>query len=188
MRAKLLMSLAAISALAAMPAFAQTTPSTTQSTLPQAGAPGCGANNVTFTVKTDKKQHPFPQAPDGKAIVYFMEDDTQYGASPKPTMRAGVDGQWLGATHGTSYAYFAIDPGDHHFCTSWGTPRGPAYASALHFTAEAGKSYFFRVQNSWRFPDGEPVISNSELQKINGDEGQLLASEYPLATSAPKKH
>lgn len=102
MRTKLLMLPAAIFALAAMPAFAQGTPSNTPSSVPQASTPGCGANDVEFAVKTDKKQHPFPQAPDGKALVYFFEDDTQYGASPKPTMRAGVDGEWLGATHGTS--------------------------------------------------------------------------------------
>jgi hypothetical protein len=55
-------------------------------------APGCGAFSVTFSVKTNKNQHPFAQPDAGKALVYFVEDDSNFNATPKPTVRAGLDG------------------------------------------------------------------------------------------------
>ena len=61
--------------LFASPVFAQSAPAV-------AVAPGCGASNVNFSVKTDKNQHPFPQADAGKALVYFVEDDSEFNASP----------------------------------------------------------------------------------------------------------
>jgi hypothetical protein len=98
--------------LIASPAFAQSAPGV-------AMAPGCGAFSVTFSVKTNKNQHPFAQPDAGKALVYFVEDDSNFNATPKPTVRVGLDGAWVGATHGNSYFYFSVDVGEHHLCASW---------------------------------------------------------------------
>src|ERR1700686_1523515 len=38
-------------------------------------AAGCGAAEVAFTVKTDKKQHPVAPSQAGKALVYVFEDE-----------------------------------------------------------------------------------------------------------------
>jgi uncharacterized protein DUF2846 len=184
MRKNLLMLFASAVALAAVPAFAQNASPKMLASVPQAVAPGCGAKSVKFEVKTEKGQHPFPDPATGKALVYFIEDDSQYHASPKPTMRAGVDGQWMGATHGSSYFYFEVTPGGHHLCTNWGILGRTAYPSALRFTAEAGKSYFFRVQNTWIYPkDANTAIDKSEFKPIEPDQGEVLASQFKFAIS-----
>jgi hypothetical protein len=51
----------------AVPSFAQD-----QATAARTAA-GCGADNVQFDVKTDKKQHPQGQVAVGKALVYVFE-------------------------------------------------------------------------------------------------------------------
>jgi len=165
--------------LFAAPAFAQDAAGT-------AAAPGgCGPDNAKFEVKT-AKQHPLSQPEAGKALVYFIEDDKEFGSNPKPTTRAGVDGAWVGATHGNSYFSFTVDPGEHHLCASWQTAvvifQGHPTAAA-HLTAEAGGVYFFRVKNKWVRDLGNAGIN---LVPLDPDEGQLLASKYSLSTFHPK--
>lgn len=119
-------------------------------------------------------------------MVYIIEDDTEFESFPRPTTRLGLDGQWVAANHGNSYSYFPVDPGEHHLCASWqGTVIVGARntAAAAHFTAEAGKIYFFTVKNKWLREHG---FSRVDLSPIDSDEGQLLASKYPLSTSHPK--
>lgn len=165
--------------LFAAPAFAQDAAGT-------AVAPGgCGPDTAKFEVKTEK-QHPLGQPEAGKALVYFIEDDTEFGSHPKPTTRIGVDGAWVGATHGDSYFSFTVDPGEHHLCASWQTAvvifRGHPTAAA-HLTAEAGGVYFFRVKNKWVRDLGNAGIY---LVPLDPDEGQLLASKYSFSTFHPK--
>jgi len=59
---------ALIALLFASPAFAQ------DSTVNPLAAAGCGANEIHFDVKTDKKQHPTAQPDAGKALVYVIDD------------------------------------------------------------------------------------------------------------------
>jgi len=54
---------AVIALLFASPAYAQ------NSTLNPLAVAGCGANEIQFDVKTDKKQHPTAQPDAGKALV-----------------------------------------------------------------------------------------------------------------------
>src|SRR5258708_23260552 len=110
-------------------------------------APGCGPIDAKFEVKTDKAQHPITQEP-GRAVVYFVEDDTNFQSTPKPTTRIGLDGSWVGANHGNSYFYFTVEPGEHHLCASWQSTVGFGTrhkSAAAHFTAEAGGVYYFSV-------------------------------------------
>jgi hypothetical protein len=90
-----------------------------ESSTPISPAPGCGTASVKFDVKTDKSPHGLIEPPPGQAIVYFVEDDTEFESTPKPTTRIGVDGTWVGANHGNSYFSFAVAPGVHHLCASW---------------------------------------------------------------------
>ena len=83
-----------------------------------AAAPGCGEPKMKFEVKTEKSQHP-AQTDVGKAMVYFIENDSQFDSFPSPTTRMGIDGEWVGATHGNSYFSVSVDPGEHHLCASW---------------------------------------------------------------------
>jgi hypothetical protein len=129
------------------------------------------------------------KAEPGKALVYFIEDDSNFGSFPKPTTRMGVDGKWVGATHGNSYMAFSVDPGEHHVCASWqfGVILGKGkMASAAHFTAEPGGVYYFEVTNT--FLRGEnSAITDMRLKPLDSDEGQLLANKYAASVSKPKK-
>ena len=165
--------------LSASPAFAQSAPTV-------ATAPGCGASNVNFSVTTDKNQHPFAQPDAGKALVYFVEDDTNYNAAGKPTVRAGLDGAWVGATHGSSYFYFSVEAGEHHLCASWQGKGQEVHSAATNFSAIAGEIYFFRVRDAFLWPKGSSLTLGIDLKRVNSDEGQLLASKYSFSTSHAK--
>jgi len=156
-----------------------------QSTVsPAAGAASC-QSAPDFTVKTaiaDQAVQPQP----GKALVYFIETIQNSGpGNPKPTLAAGVDGTWPGATRGNSYFYFFVDPGVHHLCASMPPVFFASSAdsmAAAHFTAEAGRVYYF--QAVWI---GGTTTMSVTLKPLDSDEGELLTSSYKLATSQVKK-
>jgi hypothetical protein len=163
-----------------------------------AGSPGCGDDAVKFEVKTDKGQHPAkPEA--GKALVYFIEDDSNFNSMPKPTTRAGLDGNWVGATHGNSVLYFSVDPGVHHLCASWQFGGSHSFAgillgvssgqdgkvAAMRFIAEAGGVYYFKVKNIYFTTDSTPRVDMS-LNALDSDEGQLLANKFALSIAKKK--
>lgn len=168
-------------ALISLPAFAQ------QTDAGVIGAPGCGAPTAKFAVKTAKGRHPAqPEA--GTALVYLIEDDSNFASFPKPTTRAGLDGKWVGATHGNSYLYFSVDPGVHHLCASWQTAvilgKGHMTAAA-HFTADAGGVYYFEVKNTF-FGGDNQSMTDLTLTPLDSDEGEILANQFALSTSHPK--
>lgn len=113
-------------------------------------AAGCGPSGVDFDVKTDKKQHPAPQPEAGKAMVFVIEevrtDDVGF-AIGGITTKVGLDSKWVGANKSDSYFFFPVDAGDHRLCTGWQSSlkRYSQLDHALTFTAEAGKTYYFRV-------------------------------------------
>src|SRR6185312_9705018 len=99
-------------------AVAQQRPQTGGSMSDRVPAGGCGPAAVHFEVKTEK--HHLPVRPEnGKALVYFLQDDTQFQSRPRPTSRIGIDGTWVGATKSNSYFYVSVDPGEHDLCSSW---------------------------------------------------------------------
>ena len=167
--------------LLALPVFAQNKLTDTALT------PACGPDDAKFAVKTAKSGRPAIQPDEGKALVIFVEDDSEFASHPKPTTRTGLDGNWIGATHGNSYFSFSVDPGEHHLCASWQTSiivgQGHKTAAA-HFTAEAGTVYYFRAKNTWARDVGTADIS---LKPLDSDEGQLLTSKFSLSTFHPKK-
>jgi hypothetical protein len=137
-------------------------------------------------VKTDKAQHPITQPGNGRAVLYFVEDDSNFQSTPKPTTRIGLDGTWIGANHGNSYFYLTVEPGEHHLCASWQSTVGFGTrnkSAAAHFTAEPGGVYYFRVENTWL---RESMILGIELSPLDSDEGQLLASKFAYSTSHVK--
>jgi hypothetical protein len=149
-------------------------------------APGCGAENIKFSVRTDKSQHPAAQPAKDKSVVYFLEDDSSFESRPLPITRLGVDGAWVGANHGNSYFYVSVDPGEHHLCASWQSWVGFGMretGAAAHFTAEPGQTYYFRVRNTWLREHG---VTHVELTPVDSDEGQLLASRYAFSSPQQK--
>ncbi len=148
----------------------------------------CGDLNVHMTVKLDPAPHT-PQQPDtGKALIYFIQD---IGIPPlyRPdwTTRAGIDGKWVGANQGNSYFFVPVDPGEHHLCVSYQWRFSPfsrlSTVELAHLSAEAGKSYFYRV--TIIHSEGGPV--SLILNLVDSDEGKHVVSTDPLATAHIRK-
>lgn len=141
----------------------------------------CGPAGAKFQIKTP----PAPvsvQTEPGMAVVYFIADDE--GSFVEPTTLAGVDGKWVGATHGSSWLYFRVDPGVHHLCAL--TNSGGTITEALaHFTAEPGAVYYFEAKDLiWTRVD-QPWFDET-LLPVDSDEGQLLLRTEDFSASHAK--
>ena len=66
-------------------------------------------------------------------------------------------------------------------------PDTSGQRSLAGFFAEAGKTYFFRVQTHGEFDSAEPETWSIDLQPIDADEGKYLVASYPLSISHLKK-
>ena len=142
-------------------------------------AAGCGPTKTQFDVKVDKKQHSVSQLEPGKALVYVVEEyrsDTHFQTIGHVTTRAGLDGNWVGATHEGSYISFLVEPGTHRLCSDVQSifAAGQKLSGAAQLNAEAGKTYYYRVvvvddhkQQSRLWvkamdePEGLPMVSQS---------------------------
>jgi hypothetical protein len=157
------------------------------------GAPGCGPAEIKFEVETDESRHAAPAPDAGKALVVFLQDDAKFDSRPRPTTRFGIDGTWVGATHANSFFYVAVDPGEHHVCANWQNRASlltPTRATAAaHFTAEAGKTYYFRGRDIAITGERGAVVSEPEvkLEPLDGDEAQILMRSFTLSVSRAKK-
>lgn len=138
---------------------------------------GCGPSAQMFNVETSDDKHPVAQPQPGKALVYFFVDYVS-----APTMRIGVDGKWVGANNGKSYFFFPVDPGEHNICAEWqsGTFKKSSerVGEAMHLAAEAGKSYYLRLNFSYQ---------RMHLELSDEAEGHFLIGSSLFATSQPKK-
>jgi len=166
----------------AVPLFAQD-----QATAARTAA-GCGADNVQFDVKTDKKQHPQGQVAVGKALVYVFEAERSDAGTLKigaVTTRIGLDGQWVGANHGNTYFYFPVDPGDHNLCANWQSTFGrfSKLAAAVSLTAETGQVYYFLTKVDERSHDNPAVW----MEAVDPAEAKLLIASASLSDFHPKK-
>ncbi|MFP5229593.1 MAG: hypothetical protein ACLGXA_18420, partial [Acidobacteriota bacterium] len=126
---------------------------------------------------TDPPSQVKPQP--GQALVYFIAQN--FGGIITPTTRLGLDGDWVGATHGSSWFYFQVAPGVHHLCAETVTPAESDYAQ-LHFTAQSGEVYYFDAKRLSWFREGLSW-SDMTLLPVDGDEGQLLVRTNPYNTS-----
>ena len=174
---------ALIALLFAFPAFAQ------DSTVNPLAAAGCGANEIHFDVKTDNKQHPTAQPDAGKALVYVIgaawSDYAAVHVGTPPT-RFGIDGTWVGANGYRSYFFFPVEPGDHRLCTGVQSKFGWVVKSSMaatSFTAEAGKTYYFRTKT----PKGQEASEARKLVPVDPAEAQLLIASTAFSTSRLKK-
>ncbi len=157
-----------------------------------ATAPGCGEKQIKWDVTTDRSKHPVVSPEPGKSVIYFLQDDSYFQSRPRPTTRFGLNGAWVGATQSNAYFYVAVDPGEIHVCADWQSfvvMNAARTTAASHFTAEAGKSYFFLVRNrainnNQHGPD-EPA--DLKLEQIDSDEAQLLMSKFGFSSSHPRK-
>jgi hypothetical protein len=181
MRSPVAVALLLLSPVLARPAFAQNDAAKARM------AAGCGADEVKFNVKTDKKHHPMGQPETGKALVYvFGDSDIDNEAHiGSLTTRIGIDGVWVGANKMKSYLFFQSDPGEHRVCTSvqgFASGRNDS-SSAVTFTAEPGKVYYFRTKT----PAHATSSKQLTLVPVDPAAAQLLIAETPFSTFQLKK-
>jgi len=158
---------------------------------------GCGRDQTKFEVKRQTHSHPIGVPEPGKALVYVVGDSELDNVAIHIgglITRVGFDGEWVGAYEYKSYMYFSVDPGEHRLCTSQQSSlksRRDNNASAITFTAEQGKVYYFRTQptptslaqsTTSRAPNGEV-----ELAPVDPAQAQLMVPKWAYSTSRPKK-
>jgi hypothetical protein len=150
-------------------------------------APACGLSNIRFAVTTTTQKNLSTTPDAGKALVYVIQDDTQFESRLRPTVRFGMDGSWIGATHSNSWFSFSADPGLHHLCGNWQKRvalfTGVPTTAAMHFSAEAGHTYYFVMKDKWNKVDGLSV----RLTGLDGDEAPILMHKFSLSVSHPEK-
>lgn len=95
----------------------------------------CGTKEVNYKASTDKKQHPMPDAPADKALIYVLRP-TIFGM--KIHSKLAVDGEWKGVNRGKTYFFFTVEPGERYFCSE---SENQDY---LKLTVEAGKTYYLQ--------------------------------------------
>jgi hypothetical protein len=142
----------------------------------------CGPSNVTFNVELDNSRHTPAQPAPGKALVYVIHDAGTSSLFAYPTTKLGVDGKWVGANHGDSFLSFSVEPGEHHLCTTLQSSIVEDRVEMAHFTAEAGKVYYFRTRLIW-----SERLDLLEMQPVDSDQGKFLIESYPQSVSTPKK-
>lgn len=147
-------------------------------------ASACGPKGINFDVKRDESQHTLSPPEPGKARVYFIQDlGTVSCLGACLTTKIGLDGTWVGAHQYNSYFSVSVEPGEHHVCAN---PQSH-FASAnhtlalAHFTAEAGKVYYFRTRAFSSKTQGL-----FDLDSIDSDQAKYLIASYPLSVSHPK--
>jgi len=145
----------------------------------------CGPKGVKFTVKDDNSQHAVGQPEDGKALVYVIQEIGSVNCiGGCLTTKIALDGAWMGANHSNSYLAFAVAPGERHLCVNWQShfARMSSVFGLAHFTAEAGKVYFFRTRT---IGYGGPTFF--DVEPIDSDQGKLFIASTPMSISQPKK-
>jgi hypothetical protein len=155
------------------PAFAQN-----DAAIEQAKS-ACGPAQTRFDVDSANFADSIDYPPSGKALVYVIGE----GAI---TARVGLNGDWAGGITGNSHMSFTVDPGDHHLCASWQYvfAKNNKVVALSAFTAEAGKTYFFRIRGTIQ---GQQAGAFLDLEQLNADEGKYLVLKTPIAESHIKK-
>ncbi len=147
-------------------------------------ATACGPKSTNFDAQRDGSQHALAQPEAGKARIYFIQDvGVVHCLGACLTTKLGLDGAWVGADERNSYFSVSVDPGEHHVCAN--RQSHFAYISQMvalaHFTAEAGKVYYFRTRS---FGDKNQVLI--DLDPVDSDQANYLIASYPLSVSHAK--
>jgi hypothetical protein len=153
---------------------------------PGSAASACGRRRASFEVKLDETQHTQAEPETGKALVYFIQDVGVVNCLGGCFLtRFGLDGAWVGAVQHNSYFSVSVEPGEHHVCASPQSHFADKYASVRlalsHFTAEAGKVYYFRTRSF-----GSQNQQLFDMDAIDGDQAKYLIASYPLSVSHAK--
>jgi len=133
----------------------------------------CGLKEIDYSVRTDKSQHPTPEPPADKAIVYVIRP-TLIGQ--KIQTKLAVDGEWKGANRGNNYFFFTLEPGEHHFCAD------AENRSLLSLKVEAGKTYYLQQKIKAGF-----IKARTKLVQLDDEEGKKGLAKCHLSIAEEKK-
>lgn len=160
------MKLAFVLLFCTVPAMAQT------SSIPAA----CGNIGVDYKMNLDKSEHGITAPEAGKARVYIIHDPGSIPLINYPVVAVALDGTSVGANRDNSYFTFNVDPGEHHLCSSYGGAK--EYFELAHFTAVAGKTYYFRTRVI--YTDHKFML---DLSPVDSDLGEYRVKVTPLSVS-----
>lgn len=139
----------------------------------------CGNIDTDYKVKVEKSEHALMPPEAGKARVYFFHDagtDTRFAY---PVVKVAMDGNSVGANHGNSYFSVSINPGEHHVCTTLQSSFVESRYELAHFTAEAGKTYYYRTRI---FYTGDYKLM-LDLMPVDSEQGEYRVKVTPLSVS-----
>jgi hypothetical protein len=149
----------------------------------------CGSKDVQFEPQAASSQ-PLAQPDAGKSLIYVVEVfDKVVGQISRPTLRIGVDGKWVGADKGNSYISFSVEPGEHHLCANWQShwKRFSNEEAFNGFTADPGKTYYFRARINEIGAPGAASNFSLDLESLNEDQGKYLVASSAMSAAQPKK-
>ena len=149
----------------------------------------CGPEETHFDLKTSDASHSIAQPESGKALFYVIGYDGNQNILCKGcaiVARVGLDGAWIGAVNGNSFLSSSVAPGEHHLCTQWQSRLSSRskYLALNSFTAEVGKTYYFRMRLIVQGQQGPPFL---DLEQINSDQGKYMVLTSRTSESHPKK-
>jgi hypothetical protein len=183
MKPRLLPLLLCAPLLSAVPALATVLPES------------CGKDEIKFDIKVSTPPEGQPSADiappkEGKAQIIFIETLNTEGLNPTtPSVRFGLDGEWVGANKG--YSHFAVDvaPGEHNVCANWQSdwPDDAKKVAMGTFTAEAGKTYYYEIKIVRLAGEGSKMDFFFDLKQLGGIEGRFRTKASGLSTSKAKK-
>ena len=133
----------------------------------------CGTKEVNYKATTDKKQHPMPEAPADKALIYVLRP-TIIGL--KINSKLAVDGEWKGVNRGKTYFFFTVEPGEHYFCSE---SENQDY---LKMNVEAGKTYYLQQKveaGMWKARTNLVVMTEEKGKEKLKDVNLSIFEEKP---------
>lgn len=133
----------------------------------------CGTEKVNYKASTDKKQHPTPEAPTDKALIYVLRP-TIFGM--KINSKLAADGDWKGVNRGKTYFFFTVEPGERYFCSE---SENQDY---LKLNVEAGKTYYLQQKvefGMWK--------ARTNLVVMNEEEGKKKLKDVNLSVFEKKQ-
>lgn len=131
---------------------------------------GCGPEKQKFNITIHKGQHPMPEPPPGKAVVYVFRAKKYPDSARRFSLRTllSVNGKWVGVNRFQTYFYFEADPGLLRLCSKL-EKRPPVF---MNLTVEAGKSYYIR---QW------VVFFDHEITQVPEQEARRLLAKCDYA-------
>ncbi|RXS98036.1 hypothetical protein [Silvibacterium dinghuense] len=143
----------------------------------------CGPSHVSYDAH-QVKNIPAPSPLDPQmARVYFIQDvgsSDPLGVGRKLITRVGMDGHWSGAVVNESWFSVDVAGGEHHACISSQDHLLSPVTELIHFNAEPGKTYYFRIRNfMWQ-------TRRYELQPADSDQANLMIGKFAYSASTAK--